>query len=68
MGLGFLVISHVQRSIRATWHTEFVNKILHSRVKLMSHSGDASVKRNRNIFVFCPIIIPLDYVIFSKIY
>ena len=68
MGLGFLVISHVQRSIRATWHTEFVKKNLHSQVKLMSHSGEASVKRNRNICVFCPIITPLDYVIFSKIY
>ena len=68
MGLGFLVISHVQRSIHATWHTEFVNKILHSRVKVMSHSGEALVKRNRNVCVFCPIITPLDYVIFSKIY
>ena len=68
MGLVFLVISHVQRSIRATWHMEFANKILHSQVKLMSHSGEASVKRKRDICVFCPIITPLDYVIFSKIY
>ena len=60
MGLGFVVISHVQRPIPGTWHTEIVNKILHSQVKVMSHCGEASMKRDREVCDFCPIINPLD--------
>ena len=38
-----------------TWHTEIVNKILHSRVKVMSHRGEASVKRDRKVCDICSI-------------
>ena len=61
MGLSFSVISHIQRPVHRTWHMEIVNKILHSRVKAMSHHGEASVKCGRELFDFCPIITPLDY-------
>ena len=40
---------------------EIVNKILHSQVKVMSHCGEASVKCDKKVCDFCPIITPLDY-------
>ena len=40
---------------------EIVNKILHLWVKVMSHRGEASMKHNRKVCDFCPIITPLDY-------
>ena len=40
---------------------EIVNKILHSRVKVMSHHGEALVKCDKKVCDFCPIITPLDY-------
>ena len=64
MGLGFSVICHLRRPVHRTWHTEIVNKNLHLRVKVMSHRGEASVKRERKVCDFCPIITPLDCYIF----
>ena len=61
MGLSFSVISHVQRPVHRTWHMEIVNKILHLWVKVMSHRGEASMKHDRKVCDFCPIITPLDY-------
>ena len=40
---------------------EIVNKILHLWVKVMSHRGEASMKHDRKVCDFCPIITPLDY-------
>ena len=62
MGLGFSVMSHVQRPIHQTWYTEIVNKILHSQVKVISHRCEASVKGDIKVCDFCPIITPLDYI------
>ena len=59
MGLGFSVISHVQRPVHQTWRTEIVNKILHLWVRVMSHHGEASVKHDRKVSDFCPIITQL---------
>ena len=59
MGLSFSVISHVQRPVHRTWHTEIVNKILHLWVKVMSHRGEASMKHDIKVCDFCPIITPL---------
>ena len=46
---------------------EIVNKILHLWVKVMSHRGEASMKHNRKVRDFCPIITPLDYTVFSEL-
>ena len=62
MGLGFSVMSHVQRPMHQTWHTEIVSKILHSQVKVISHRREASVKRDIKVCDFCPIITPLEYI------
>ena len=62
MGLSFSVISHVQWPVHRTWHMEIVNKILHLWVKVMSHRGEASMKHDRKVCDFCPIITPLDYI------
>ena len=56
----FSVISHVQQPVHQTWHTDIANKILHLRVKVMSHRGEASMKHDRKVCEFCPIITPLD--------
>ena len=61
MGLSFSVIFHVQWPVHQTWHMEIVNKILHLWVKVMSHRGEASMKHDRKVCNFCPIITPLDY-------
>ena len=61
MGLSFSVISNVQRPVHRTWHMEIVNKILHLWVKVMSHRREASMKHDRKVCDFCPIITPLDY-------
>ena len=39
---------------------EIVNKILHLWVKMMSHCGEASMKHDRKVCDFCPIITSLD--------
>ena len=56
MGLSFSVISHVQRPVHRTWHMEIVNKILQLWVKVMSHHGEASMKHDRKVCDFCPIL------------
>ena len=60
-GTRFSIISHVQRPVHRTWHMEIVNKILQLWVKVMSHHGGASMKHDRKVCDFCPIITPLDY-------
>ena len=47
---------------------EIVNKILHLWVKVMSHRGEASVKHDRKVYDFCPIITPLDYTVTVPIF
>ena len=39
---------------------EIVNKILHLWVKVMSHRGKASMKHDRKVCDFRPIITPLS--------
>ena len=59
----FSNLSCTSRPVRQSWHTEIVNKILHLRVKVMSHCGEALVKHDRKVCDFCPIITPLDYIL-----
>ena len=68
MGLSFSVISHVQQPVHRTWHMEIVNKILHLWVKVMSHRGEASMKHDRKVCDFCPIITPPDYILIYGIF
>ena len=46
---------------------EIVSKILHLWVKVMSHRGEVSVKHDRKVYDFCPIITPLDYISYNKL-
>ena len=62
------IISHVQQPVHQTCHTEIVNKILHLRVKVMSHRGEASAKHDRKVRDFCLILSHLTILFLNCIF
>ena len=59
---GTQFFSNFSCTATCTPNLAIVNKILHLWVKVMSHRGEASMKHDRKVCDFCPIITTLDYI------